>query len=652
MKSDELLQLIEDSKKVVRELTEQEVERQGLTEEDVQNLYRDDAERKYLKRNKVLDFSIISEKIYEIADSIRKIKNVEFDGGHPLLGLSCMECGVGKYEAMKSNNLKCNKCGVVQMGYIPLPAMVNMHMDRTRIKFVYGGYGVGKTTALILEDIMMALDVPGIRTLIGTADLKQLSSVALLEFLIWCPENAIERYNKTKQEIYFKNGSVFYFRPLYNEENFKSLTLGRAHGIEVSAIRVNQQEPIFLQFQKRLRQKIYKIVKDDGTQEMADAVERLRKQTNVIKDGELYKIDIRQIVYESNPVDNYFLDMAMTAKIIHTPDDEEHHNYEKLRPEPLKRNKIITTYTFPTWVNSKHLPEGIIEEWKSTMSPDKYLIEVEGSLKTQKFGLAFKNLKSVKPFKIPKHWKRVFSTDSGIVDSRTWGAIAIDPENLRAVVYGMVGESDWTINAHARMLIDHRNKLPHAHLYKPIQADKQLFNTRDNDKGDGFTSNAQTYERLGVFLHKADSQKVIIEQGVSHINNLISEDMIVFMEPYEDTSLNDGMIMQREMYSDIMSYARDKDGKLPIRSKVDGPDTLRYAVGVIPSNKSMLKKTIVAPFSQNPLTGEIINGNEKNKKRIFQDSVIFGNLRENNNQEENFEQYNPFGFKEKIWNEK
>ncbi len=47
------------------------------------------------------------------------------------------------------------------------------------------------------------------------------------------------------------------------------------------------------------------------------------------------------------------------------------------------------------------------------MTKEEYLIEVEGSLKTKKFGNAFKGIEYVKPFAIPRHWKRIFSTDSG-----------------------------------------------------------------------------------------------------------------------------------------------------------------------------------------------------------------------------------------------
>ncbi len=642
--------VMRQAKEDLANLAESELERQGFTKDEMEDIYGEKIENEedkiaYLKRVKEFDYSNISDQVYKLADQVRSIKKLEMDGGHPLLGMTCMECGVGKYESMKSINLKCSKCGVIQLGYIPLPAMVPMHKDRTRFKMLYGGYGVGKTTACINEDIEMALHIAGLKTLIGTSDLKQLSSVALLEFLVWCPETTIAKHNKTLQEITLTNGSLFYFRPLYDEEKIKSLTLGRAHVIESSAIKKNQQRKIFKQLQRRLRQKIYKIFRDDHTQGMADAVKEMREQTTVLKEGEFYKVDMRQIVYESNPVDNYFLDMAMTAKIIHTPDDEEHHNYEKLRPEPLKRNKIITTYTFPTWVNSKHLPEGIIEEWKSTMSPDKYLIEVEGSLKTQKFGLAFKNLKSVKPFKIPKHWKRVFSTDSGIVDSRTWGAIAIDPENLRAVVYGMVGESDWTINAHARMLIDHRNQLPDQHMFKPIQADKQLFNTRDNDKGDGFTSNAKTYERLGLNLHKADSQKQIIEQGVAHVNNIIAEDMMFVMKPYDDYSLNQGMIVQNKMSVEIFKYARNDEGKLPERKGADGPDTFRYNTGPLPSNKELLKKSIIKPFTQNIQTGAIVfEEDTREGKMVFENGIVFGKARQNASREidKNYEEFSPF----------
>ncbi len=235
-----------------------------------------------------------------------------------------------------------------------------------------------------------------------------------------------------------------------------------------------------------------------------------------------------------------------------------------------------------------------------------------------------------------------------ISDSRTWFAIAIDPVKLEYVVYGMVAEKYWTINSHAAMLLNHKSQLPMGNMIKPIQADKQLFNTRDNDKGDGFTSNDKTYERLGLKLHKAESQKALIEQGVSHINNIAAEGMLEVMLPYSDENLNQGMIVQGKAIEELKQYRRKEDGSLPIRKGADIPDTLRYNIGPLPSDRTMLRKMISNSFTQDFKTGIIMEINNKKSISQMNGSIVFSSPLKKNVKlkvegDEDFKKFSPFG---------
>ncbi len=126
----------------IDELHISEMENQGFTKKEMEDPYGEDLSDKkreqLMKKWKVFDFSKISEAVIESAKKMRETLGMEIDGGHPLTNVTCMECGVGKYRVMKlSNNLKCSKCGVIQRGYIPIPAMTAMHKDRSKIKFFF-----------------------------------------------------------------------------------------------------------------------------------------------------------------------------------------------------------------------------------------------------------------------------------------------------------------------------------------------------------------------------------------------------------------------------------------------------------------------------------------------------------------------------------
>ncbi len=117
------------------------------------------------------------------------------------------------------------------------------------------------------------------------------------------------------------------------------------------------------------------------------------------------------------------------------------------------------------------------------------------------------------------------------------------------------------------------------------------------------------------------------------------------MKPYDDYSLNQGMIVQNKMSVDVFKYARNEEGKLPERKGVDAPDTFRYGAGAIPSNKELLRKTIIKPFTQNIQTGAITFEEDTREGRmVFDNGLVFGKARQNANEEvdENYEKFSPF----------
>lgn len=85
--------------------------------------------------------------------------------------------------------------------------------SRAKMQIFGGGYGNGKTTALVIKAIQLATDYPGCNGLLARATYPKLNDTVRKEFLSWCPPDFIKR-RPTQEDntVYFHNGSVINFR--------------------------------------------------------------------------------------------------------------------------------------------------------------------------------------------------------------------------------------------------------------------------------------------------------------------------------------------------------------------------------------------------------------------------------------------------------
>jgi PBSX family phage terminase large subunit len=134
--------------------------------------------------------------------------------------------------------------------YKPLPRQQQFHACGKKFRAYVGGFGSGKTLAGVVEDIMLGLEYPGIRTLIGRKSYKELKATTQADFLRVCPKEVIKSFNKSDGHLEFKNGSEYFFWNLQDPETFKSLNLGRFHLDEATEI----SEEVFKILRGRLRQ--------------------------------------------------------------------------------------------------------------------------------------------------------------------------------------------------------------------------------------------------------------------------------------------------------------------------------------------------------------------------------------------------------------
>ena len=114
-----------------------------------------------------------------------------------------------------------------------------------------GGFGAGKTLALELKIIYLALKYPNNTILVGRQHYQDLRDTVQKEFFEICPEEYIANFVKSERKAVLTNGSEILFRHLdkVSEKEIRSLNLG--------AFAIDQMEdvaePVYLALKGRLR---------------------------------------------------------------------------------------------------------------------------------------------------------------------------------------------------------------------------------------------------------------------------------------------------------------------------------------------------------------------------------------------------------------
>lgn len=87
------------------------------------------------------------------------------------------------------------------------------HESRSKVQFIGGGFGNGKTAAVCIKAIKLAKEYPGSNGLIARSTYPKLNDTIRKEFLSWVPSGWIKRTpTKDDNSLYLKNGSIINFR--------------------------------------------------------------------------------------------------------------------------------------------------------------------------------------------------------------------------------------------------------------------------------------------------------------------------------------------------------------------------------------------------------------------------------------------------------
>ncbi|HEY4383178.1 MAG TPA: hypothetical protein VGN34_01705, partial [Ktedonobacteraceae bacterium] len=87
------------------------------------------------------------------------------------------------------------------------------HKSYSKVQFLGGGFGNGKTAAACIKALRLCKDYPGCNGLVARSTYPKLNDTIRREFLLWCPPHWIKRMpSRDENTLVLKNGSTVNFR--------------------------------------------------------------------------------------------------------------------------------------------------------------------------------------------------------------------------------------------------------------------------------------------------------------------------------------------------------------------------------------------------------------------------------------------------------
>ena len=232
------------------------------------------------------------------------------------------------------------------------------HKDRSKFQFIGGGFGSGKTTAVVVKALRLARDYPGSNGLIARATFPKLNDTVRKEFFYWMPSHWKKSFNKTDNTLELTNGSVINFRYVSQRTN--------EAGEGTSNLLSNTYDYIVFD-QLEDPEVTYK--------DFLDLVGRLRGSTKYAGDDlTMPETGPRWFMFTANPTRNWLYRRVVKPKHDH---DAGHWNPELLcdrdpdTEQPVldsggKPKPLISLFESSTYENRQNLPADFIKSLEAT----------------------------------------------------------------------------------------------------------------------------------------------------------------------------------------------------------------------------------------------------------------------------------------------
>jgi len=248
----------------------------------------------------------------------------------------------------------------ININYEPNNWAAPFHRSSMQNCCLVGGLGSGKSYAAVQEIKALALENPGFTYLIGRKTLPSLRDTTMKTFFASMEDGLIKKHDKTHNIVTLVNGAEFIFRPLDDMEKMKSL--------EIAGFFIDEANEI--------------------SQDMYNTLKSRVRQKFKGQEPKMYRS-----IIALNPTEE---DHWIPQLFLH------------IRP---KGHEMFTSTTLD---NMHNLPDGYIDELKSTFSPDMQQRMIYGL-----FGKVFKG-RPVFPQFSRGNYVRAFEYDPSLPIIRGW----------------------------------------------------------------------------------------------------------------------------------------------------------------------------------------------------------------------------------------
>lgn len=224
--------------------------------------------------------------------------------------------------------------------------------SRKKVQLMGGGFGNGKTTALVIKALIVAEGYPGINMLLGRSTYPKLNDTLRKEFLVWCPKHWIESGpSNADNTVYLKNGSVINFRYIAQQGKMKEQTTSNLLSANYGFVGLDQMED------PEISEKDFK-----------DLMGRLRQSVKYTgKDDTLPRTGPRWFVGTTNPTANWVY-KSLVRPLHRFRDSNGQFRDEKLIVHPKTHEPWIDVFEASTYDNARNLPIDFIEGLEATLT--------------------------------------------------------------------------------------------------------------------------------------------------------------------------------------------------------------------------------------------------------------------------------------------
>ena len=370
----------------------------------------------------------------------------------------------------------------------PSPKQELFLLDKHRNVAFGGARGGGKSFAVRLKAVLLCLKHSGIKVMIVRKSFPELTAnhiKPLKELLKIGTKDSVAKYNDSKKEIKFRNGSEILFRYCDTEKD-----VDRYQGTEVDILFLDEAT----QLSEEQIKKICACVRGVNS-----FPKRIYLTCNPGGKGHGY---IKRLfidkVYESgeHPEDYSFIQSLVTDNKALMESD----------PEYIKQLEALPPKLRQAWLEGRwDVFEGaFFEEFRATPEPNKCYeagISVEEALDEHRWTHV------IKPFDIPKSWKIYRSYDFGFGKPFACNWYAVDYDGVAymiAELYGCTGTPNEGVKWSPEMQFREIARIEREH---PLLKSKRIQGVADPSIWDG--------SRGIAIIEEAEKQHLWFEKGIN-----------------------------------------------------------------------------------------------------------------------------------------